>query len=99
MKNPILGIPIVLAGLIPCAAGFGAEIPSDPAAPVQEAVWMEQAGLPASEFAALDRTELAEFALSDPARQGGDAIVTVAMIAAIVVLIYLLIEHMDHKHL
>ena len=83
-------------------------MPSDPGAsgPVatrtQAAALLEGTGLPAEEAAAqaatLDRTELAELSESDPARKGGDAIIAVAVIAAIVVLVYILMDHMDRTH-
>ena len=108
MKYAKLCVPIVLAGLLPFGAGSGSEMPSDPARPdpvvsrTQAALRLEQTGLPAREAAvqasALDRTELAELAQSDPDRKGGDAIVAVAVIAAIVMLVYILMDHMDRAH-
>ena len=104
MKKTFLSLPLVLAGLLPAGAGFGAEMTSDPApvGKIQAAALLEMAGFPAQEAAlqasALDRTELAEVAQSDPERKGGDAIIAVAVIAAIVVLVYILLDHMDHMH-
>ncbi len=91
MKKPILCTPLVLTALLlaPWGPASSAEIPSDPGQAVAAAP-LERSGTTRE----LDATELRELAQSDPARKGGDAIVTVAVIAAIVMLIYILMEHM-----
>ncbi len=57
---------------------------------------LEKVGLTPDQAQALDRVELAEVEKTDPNQKGGDAIVTVAVIAAIVVLVYIAMQHMDH---
>ena len=57
---------------------------------------LAKVGLAADQAQALDLVELAEVEKTDPNQKGGDAIVTVVVIAAIVVLVYIAIQHMDH---
>ena len=57
---------------------------------------LEHVGLAPDEAQAMDRVELAQAGKADPDQKGGDAIVTVAVIAAIVILVYIAVQHMDH---
>ena len=57
---------------------------------------LEQVGLTPDQAQALDRVELAQVEKTDPNQKGGDAIVAVAVIAAIVIIVYIAIQHMDH---
>ena len=54
-------------------------------------------GLTAEDARTLDRVELARLEKTDPDQKGGDAVVTVAVIAAIVILVWLAMDHLDHK--
>ena len=57
---------------------------------------LEKMGLTPDQAQTLDGVELAQVEKTDPNQKGGDAIVTVAVIAAIVILVYIAIQHMDH---
>ena len=84
MKTRFLFAPAVLLSLA-CLPARASEIPPGMEAPA------------ALEARSLDRVEAAELAKSDPNQKGGDAVVAVAVIAAIVVLVWLAIDHLDHK--
>ncbi len=97
-----------LSGILALALGasaWGAEIPAVVDASAgnrdQAVQALEQAGLPhdaaVSQAQSMDRVELAQLGRTDLTQQGGDTIVAIAVIAAIVVLVYILIDHMDRN--
>ena len=57
---------------------------------------LEKMGLTPDQAQAMDRVELAQVEKADPNQKGGDAIVTVAAIAAIVIIVYIAVQHMNH---
>ncbi len=96
-----LWLPVLLVLVLPA---FGAEIPTDldQQAKVDAGSALRQAGLPADEACVkaetLDRTELAELSQSDLDQKGGDAIITVVVIAAIVALVYIFFQHTERMN-
>ena len=91
----LLALPLLLPALSPRAAG-ASEIPlglprvSEQAPASAET--LRQAGLTEEQVASLDKVEVAQLEKSDPNRKGGDAVVTVAVIAAIVIIVWLVLE-------
>ena len=98
MKTSIvLSILLSLACLPACAS----EIPPglEPADRVEarlDAGTLQQVGIAPDQVQAMDRVELAQLEKTDPDQKGGDAVVTVAVIAAIVIIVYLAFQHLDH---
>ena len=91
--------------LLPLQNSLGSEIPpqlgqSQVLDRAQAAAILEHAGLPSDDAAAkatsLDRMELAELSHSDTSQKGGDVIVAIVVIGAIVFLVYLAMEHVNH---
>ena len=52
----------------------------------------------AGEIRSLDAVERAELAASEPGRRGGDAILTIAVLAAIVALVWMYFQHVEHMN-
>ena len=57
---------------------------------------MEQAGVSAEEIRSLDAVEREELRNSDPNRQGGDGLITIAVLLAIVALVYIYFQHVEN---
>ncbi len=94
----LLSLAVLLCPLAMSARA--SEIPSglEPASVTSRtaAGTMEKMGLTPDQVQTLDLVELAQVEKSDPSQQGGDAIITVAVIAAIVIIVYIAMQHMDH---
>lgn len=58
---------------------------------------LEKVGLTPDQAQSMDRVELAQVEKTDLNQKGGDAIVTVAVIAAIVIIVYIAVQHMNHS--
>jgi hypothetical protein len=93
----------LLLAILATTRTFGAEIPShldaSPVDPAQAAALLEQAGLSQDEAVAraesLDQTELAQLSRSDLDQQGGEPIVTIAIILAVLALAYMYFRHQE----
>ena len=92
----LLSLGVVLSPLGMLA--HASEIPSDlePASAQPDSQMLKQAGLTPDQAKSMDRVELAEVEKTDLHQKGGDAIVTVAVIAAIVIIVYIAVQHMNH---
>ncbi|GEM_PF-4214589 len=72
-----------------------AEMPSDLDHRAPSAV-STGSGVSAEDVRDMDAVERAELARSEPARQGGDAIITIAVLLAIVALVYIYFQHEEN---
>ena len=90
-------IALLMAPALVLAPRFvaAAEIPSGLEA-VQAPALMDKSGVSAEEVRDLDAVEREELRNSDPSRQGGDGLVTVAIVLAIVALVYLYFQHVEN---
>ena len=82
--------------LAPRTAG-AAEMSSDPACAARaSASVLGQSGLPAGEVGSLDAVEREEILNADPDRKGGDGLITIAVLLAIVALVYIYFQHVEN---
>lgn len=90
----------LLMGLLLARPAAAADLPAAlDGSDAQAQAVLEKAGVASADaalkVAELDEAEKAELAKSDAEQKGGDAVITIAVVAALVALVYLYFKHVE----